>query len=834
MARYSLKPPSVRRTTVINHAIFDLSRPARRFLLVACLAMCLLAGAPAASQVEFQPIEALDSLNTLDEGLNEVDATADEVRRMQASAVETRRQAIACIDEMEPRVETLQQQAVILGEARPSDDSATDQQRFQIEEQLGAAEGLLSNCRLVRTRAENIIERADELLSELSSRRMWRQGEPIWRAIREARARWTTWPGLVKDALSTATKPAYSGTALAWTLIITMLLAAGLGVIINLRFMQWFSREKAEQGPPRLKFLFPKPLAKYAPVILAGLLGAAVVLMMSSEASVQIPLVRLTIAVLAYGIGCVLIEWSTGPLSPAAKIGGLIPDHVGPIRARLRWFLIALVTSFAVLGPGWLTQTPTGEDMLPRSLLSIFLVLPLLGLLLLSRRIPGLKSRYGFIRFAAIVAVLASIGAELLGYHNFSNYLLHGIVRTAMAAFALWMLLWLIDEGVAHISKGGTRSAYQMRTLLGLSPNPDEAKSAVALYQLTLDVVLWLAFILYLIDVWDTTGNTLKNLHFFVIEGFSLAGTEIVPAKLIYGLLVFAGLLIITGWIKRWIRKRWLRHMTMDRGARDALVTIVGYVGFIIATLVGLRLMGISLAGLAIAAAALSVGIGFGLQEIANNFISGLILLFERPIKSGDFVTVGTVEGFIRRISIRSTEIETLDNQNVIVPNSELITTQVTNWVLHDPHGRLRIQVGVAYGSDVDKVKEILEEVANQHPQVITDGRAPGPKALFMEFGDSSLNFELRVRIKRIEKRFDVTSDLNFAINRSFRENGVEIPFPQRDLHVRSWSEGAKLPPADLEPAADDRVDETADEEPDETDKGDIKKVVGYRDKRGD
>lgn len=802
--------------------------------LFACLTTCLLLTHSLDAAVDFRANRALDRLTQLHKTLDNGKMSEEEVRQSQAAAIELRRQAIACIEETEPEVKSLQQQSVILGETRPTDDRAIAQERFQVEEDLGAAEGLLSNCRLVRTRAEDFIERSDKLLSELSSRRMWRQVEPVWEGIRQAPSRWATWPSLVGKALTTTAKPAYSGTALAWTLLITMLLAGGLGVIINIRFMRWYTSSKADKGPPSLRFLFPKPLAKYAPVILAGLLGATVVLMMSADASTQMPLVRVAIAILAYGIGCVLIEWSTGPLSPAARINGLIPDFVGPLRVRLRWFVIALVTSFTVLGPGWLTETSVSGDMLLRSLLTLFLVVPLLALLLLARRIPGIKNRYGFFRFAAIVAILTAIGAELLGYLNFANYLLHGIVRTALAAFGLWMLLWLIDEGVAHISKGGTRSAYQMRTLLGLSPNPDEAKSGVGFYQLTLDLLLWVGFILYLIYVWDVTGNTIKNLYFFVIEGFSLADTQIVPAKLIYGVLVFAGLLIVTSWIKRWIGKRWLRHMTMDRGARDALVTVVGYAGFIVAMLVGLKLMGISLAGLAIAAAALSVGIGFGLQEIANNFISGLILLFERPIKAGDFVTVGTVEGFIRRISIRSTEIETLDNQNVIVPNSELITQQVTNWVLHDPQGRLRILVGVAYGSDVDKVKEILEEIASKHPQVITDGRVPNPKALFMGFGESSLDFELRVRIKDIVRRYDVTSDLNFAINRAFREHGVEIPFPQRDLHVKSWSERAKLPAGDIEPQKKEHTGEVPEQERKDPDDEEVKKVVGYRDKLAD
>jgi len=264
---------------------------------------------------------------------------------------------------------------------------------------------------------------------------------------------------------------------------------------------------------------------------------------------------------------------------------------------------------------------------------------------------------------------------------------------------------------------------------------------------------------------------------------------RIVPTNIIAGVIAFAILSGITGWIKGWMDRRWLRQITSDRGARDALVTIVGYTGFTISLLVGLSIGGINITGLAVVAGALSVGIGFGLQSIANNFISGIILLFERPIKAGDFVSVGDVEGYVKKISIRATEIETLDNQDMLIPNSELISGRVTNWVLHNPYGRLIIKIGVSYGSDVDKVKTILESVSSDHEQVITDSRASPPKALFMGFGDSSLDFELRVRILDIKKRYDVLSDLNFEINHQFSKEGIIIPFPQRDIHIREGSD---------------------------------------------
>ena len=223
----------------------------------------------------------------------------------------------------------------------------------------------------------------------------------------------------------------------------------------------------------------------------------------------------------------------------------------------------------------------------------------------------------------------------------------------------------------------------------------------------------------------------------------------------------------------------------MERGSREALVTVTGYSGVLVGILVALGVAGIEFTNIAIIAGALSVGIGFGLQNIVNNFVSGLILLIERPVKTGDWIVVGGTEGYVKRIRIRSTQIQTFDRADVIVPNSELISSQVTNWMLRDTTGRARIPVGAAYGSDTQKVKQVLIKVANEHPEVMTYDPALKPFVLFLGFGESSLDFELRIYIRNIDRRLRVISDINFAIDDAFREAGIEIPFPQRDLHIK-------------------------------------------------
>jgi len=269
-------------------------------------------------------------------------------------------------------------------------------------------------------------------------------------------------------------------------------------------------------------------------------------------------------------------------------------------------------------------------------------------------------------------------------------------------------------------------------------------------------------------------------------NGFTIGSYLLMPLSIAQALLALALLLTFNSWFRKWLEQEWLTRTHMDRGARESVAKISSYVGVLIAFVVALSIAGMNFSKLAIIAGALSVGIGFGLQNIVNNFISGLILLFERPVKTGDWIVVGDVEGYVKRISIRTTQIMTFDRADVIVPNTELISGNVTNMMLHDPRGRLRIPVGVAYGSDTGKVKELLLQIADEHPEVMGEGYGViAPYVLFLEFGDSSLNFELRCFIADIDRRRRVVSDINFAIDEAFRENGIEIPFPQRDIHIK-------------------------------------------------
>lgn len=250
--------------------------------------------------------------------------------------------------------------------------------------------------------------------------------------------------------------------------------------------------------------------------------------------------------------------------------------------------------------------------------------------------------------------------------------------------------------------------------------------------------------------------------------------------------------------LRRVILQRVLSRTHLDEGMRFAIARILGYLFLSIGFYLALNFVGVDLSSLAVFAGAIGVGLGFGLQNIVHNFISGIIILAERPIAIGDRVEVNGVAGQVAKINLSSTVVVTNDNISVIVPNSNFISDPVVNWSHGDPKVRINVPVGIAYGSDVEKFRRVMTEVALNQPEVLRD---PSPNVFFIGFGDSSLDFEVSVwtaEMLRNPKRF--RSQLNYAIEAALRKNAIEIPFPQRDLHIRS----GRLPIVQEPPAAPD------------------------------
>ena len=275
--------------------------------------------------------------------------------------------------------------------------------------------------------------------------------------------------------------------------------------------------------------------------------------------------------------------------------------------------------------------------------------------------------------------------------------------------------------------------------------------------------------------------NNIKSLLNFTL--FELNQTPVTVSSVAMFILMMVAFFILSRILNRLIIRSLLIRLGIEESTRFVMLRVNHYLIMILGAIISFQFIGINLSGLAVIFGLLSVGIGFGLQNVTSNFIAGLILLIERPIKIGDRVAVGETEGDVIEINIRSTTIRTLNNISIIVPNSEFVSSNVINWSHGDQKIRVEVDVGVSYNSDVDLVLRCLREVAEENPEVL---KTPQPDVLLREFGDSSWNMRLRVWIPDPKRHHIVRSELNIAIVRKFRKNRVEIPFPQRDLHLRS------------------------------------------------
>ena len=298
---------------------------------------------------------------------------------------------------------------------------------------------------------------------------------------------------------------------------------------------------------------------------------------------------------------------------------------------------------------------------------------------------------------------------------------------------------------------------------------------------LVVDPLFVLMTIYLLLALWGVSVDILNHGIYKVFTGFKIGGIKISLLSIFLGLIIFFVAVNIVRALKKRLASNVLCKMDIDEGIKASLESGFGSIGYVLSALLAIAIMGGDLGNLALIAGALSVGIGLGLQNVVNNFVSGIIILFERPIKVGDWVSINGEEGRVKQINIRATEVETFKKTSLIIPNANLLSTTVTNLTHSDNSSRMSINVGVAYGSDTKRVAEILLECAENHKRVL---KKPAPSVVFKDFGPSSLDFELRCYTSDIWTGWIIPSDLRFEIDRRFREEGIEIPFPQQTLTI--------------------------------------------------
>ena len=380
-----------------------------------------------------------------------------------------------------------------------------------------------------------------------------------------------------------------------------------------------------------------------------------------------------------------------------------------------------------------------------------------------------------YLRLTMGLAALAALISSVLGFHNIADFILPRIIFTGLLAAVFVTLRVLIRESLSILLEKETGIANSLRGSLAI--NQDTGRRLNFWIMTLVDLFAILAAVYLLLILWKFPYQDIVSWFSSWFKGISIGSYTFSLADVILAFVVLFGVIALTRVIRSLLENRLLPQTSMDIGVRTAVSSGIGYIGVLIAILMALSTLGIDLTRLALIAGALSVGIGFGLQNIVNNFVSGLVLLFERPIKIGDWVVVGNLEGKVKQINVRSTEIETFSRSSVIIPNSDLLQTAVVNWTHKSAFGRVEVPVGVGYGSDIEQVESLLLECAKEQQEVLS---WPSPFVFFLDFGDSSLDFQLYAYVDNIERRTRIGSELRKCIMTKFREAGIEIPFPQR------------------------------------------------------
>ena len=366
-------------------------------------------------------------------------------------------------------------------------------------------------------------------------------------------------------------------------------------------------------------------------------------------------------------------------------------------------------------------------------------------------------------------------------------------MRTIAMALVLWLFM--------HLIRGGLEWALHSSLLQRVSLLRSNADAVIRQMALFFYVVMGLFSLSAILIIWTAYDSYAEATKALLSLGFNLGSQRITVS-----LIIFAAALLYASFVISWIFRALLTvgvfaKREVGEGVKNSVGRLVHYAVVFIGFLLALTALGVELTKLTIIISALGVGIGFGLQTVVNNFVCGLIMLFERPVRVGDYIELGGLWAEIRKIGLRATVVRTFDAADIVIPNSDLISNQVTNWTLTDRLVRRIIPVGVAYGSDVPLVTETLMKCAQASSNVL---KMPAPQVLFRNFGESSLDFELRVWISNVDDMLVVESDLRHDIDRRFRDKGIEIAFPQRDLHIRSVDES---PGSILKPSEDRRPD---------------------------
>jgi small-conductance mechanosensitive channel len=738
------------------------------------------------------------ALADADKALQSVGESESELGDLRTRVEEALDGTVEVLDALRPELAAIKSQIDRLGPAPGKDDPAeavdVAAERSRLTALAAAYGGAVKSAELARVRAQQLIERITLVRHALFTRGlMTRLPSPLT-------------PGAWRDlAASThGVSAPFGAWATHWWARARpkqtqlWLLLAGTGFLFALlNLVLWRStHRRSRRTEPPLPTFFERAVSAFrvAALRVLPLLAAAFTLYIGLDAFDLIagnPWGQLIpTALRALVTVAAVLALVRAVLAPGAPQWRLVALANAPAR-RLTWLIGAMAAVYAL--DGVLTEAVRAFYVpLPLSVaqsigLSLIFTLLLIGVLLTpftpqdhDPALPFSRHRPRLVKLPLWIAAIGIIAAALGGYAALARFAAHQLVLTGIVALLVWLGYLAIRAFTREPTQQSRALGHALEHRLGL--DQPRRQQLAGLTELALTFALILCAIPFLMLQWGFSAADIRDWSKTLLFGFEIGQFRISLIRILAGIVLFIGLLLATRLLQRWMRERAVQSR-LDPSIAVSIETVLGYAGICLAALAALSYAGLDITSLAIVAGALSVGIGLGLQAVVNNFVCGLILLIERPIKVGDHVVIGDKEGHVRRISVRATEVETFDRASLIVPNSELIGNRVINWSHHDWRGAVSVKLGVSYGADPEEVIAILKRCAAEHPQVLPE---PPPAAALEGFGDSALLFNLRVSLPDIDKAYGVQSDLRIAILKALRAAGIAVSPPSRhDVGLR-------------------------------------------------
>jgi len=714
--------------------------------------------------------------------------------QLRTELVDWRARFLSAQDVNEARISTLQDQIAALGD--PPAEGETEptelsERRSELNDQLARLQAPVRTAEEAHTRADGLIGEIDAIIRERQTDELMQLGPSPLNPKH--------WSEGASAIITTGGDIAYESIA-AWQNPIhrnefqgnlpTVLFFLAVAAVLLMRGRHWMEQAtiRVARGASSRGWAVFTSLISLGQVLLPLLGLVSLVAAIQATGLLGLRGGRLVSALPAFGLVILISGWLGSRIFPRPEVREPMFELAPEQNAHGRWLSWSLGTVVAVaqlLGDiaGFETYSEQATVTLSFPVLVVAgLFLLAMGRLLMRHVRTGAEHgdqkpfRTRLVRLVArgiMVIAVAGPGLAAVGYTTAANFFTYPAIET----LGLLAFLAVLQRFVTDIYGAITG---------------DAESAADALIPVLAGFVMSLLVLPVLALIWGARVADLTELWTRFTEGFSIGGTRISPVDILTFVIIFALGYMLTRLLQGALRSSILPKTKIDPGGQNAIISGIGYVGIFLAAIIAITATGLDLSSIAIVAGALSVGIGFGLQNIVSNFISGIILLVERPISEGDWIEVGGNMGIVRRISVRSTRIETFDRTDVIVPNADFVSGTVTNWTRNNTIGRATIEVGVAYGTDTRKVERILKELAMEHPLVSLD---PEPGVDFMGFGADSLDFRIRAILKDVNFLLSVKTELNHRIAERFTEEGIEIPFAQRDIWLRNPEALRAAPP---------------------------------------